>query len=222
MGDIHGAHRALEQCLTRSGFDYANDTLISLGDVCDGWPETKASIDELLKIKNLIYILGNHDLWTLHWMQGIDTPDVWLNQGGQATVDSYTHGVPEAHITFLQKALPYYKLNNKLFVHAGIDLQQPLEQQTLNTFLWDRTLAHVALDLYQQHRLARLTEYEEVYIGHTPIAGGRPIRSCEIWLMDTGAGWSGPLTMMDINTKEIIQSDNVPSLYPGVMGRRRN
>jgi serine/threonine protein phosphatase 1 len=221
MGDIHGAYEAFMQCLKRSAFDYDHDVLINLGDVCDGWPGTKTCIDELLKIKNLIYILGNHDLWTLHWMEGIDTPDVWLHQGGQATVNAYSDGIPETHIAFLKKALPYYLLNNRLFVHAGIRLEQPLVKQTLDTFLWDRTLAHTALELYQQKKLIRLTEFDEVYIGHTPISGGRPIHSCEVWLMDTGAGWSGPLTMMDINTKEIFQSDNVPSLYPGVKGRTR-
>ena len=58
IGDIHGACRALRQCLERSSFDYTNDILISLGDVADGWPETKDAIDELLKVKNLVYLLG--------------------------------------------------------------------------------------------------------------------------------------------------------------------
>ncbi len=42
IGDIHGAYRALRQCLERSTFDFEKDRLICLGDVCDGWPETKA------------------------------------------------------------------------------------------------------------------------------------------------------------------------------------
>ena len=29
--------------------------------------EAGQCIDELLKIKNLIYLLGNHDDWTLQW-----------------------------------------------------------------------------------------------------------------------------------------------------------
>jgi len=221
MGDIHGAYRALMQCLERSGFDYANDTLISLGDVSDGWPDTKACIDELLKIKNLIYILGNHDLWTLHWMKDGSTPEIWLTQGGKATINSYYDGIPKEHISFLENALPYYLLNNKLFVHAGIDTQLPITEQTLDIFLWNRNLAYTAIGLYQSNTQTRLTEYDEVYLGHTPISNGRPIQSCEVWLMDTGAGWSGPLAMMDINTKEVFLSDHVPSLYPGIKGRKR-
>jgi serine/threonine protein phosphatase 1 len=48
-----------------------------------------------------------------------------------------------------------------------------------------------------------------------------PIKACEVWLMDTGAGWSGVLSMMNIDTKEIFMSDPVPSLYPGLAGRTR-
>jgi serine/threonine protein phosphatase 1 len=39
--------------------------------------------------------------------------------------------------------------------------------------------------------------------------------------MDTGAGWSGFLSMMNIETKEMFISDPVPQLYPGIEGRTR-
>ncbi len=44
IGDMHGASRALRQCLERSAFDYATDRLICLGDICDGWPETEEAM----------------------------------------------------------------------------------------------------------------------------------------------------------------------------------
>lgn len=56
MGDIHGAYKALEQCLIRSGFDYENDRLIQLGDIVDGYPDAFECVEELLKVKNLISI----------------------------------------------------------------------------------------------------------------------------------------------------------------------
>jgi serine/threonine protein phosphatase 1 len=39
--------------------------------------------------------------------------------------------------------------------------------------------------------------------------------------MDTGAGWQGKLSMMNIDTKEIFQSDPVPDLYPKYRGRAK-
>ena len=34
LGDIHGGYLALVQVLNLAGFDYENDTLITLGDYC--------------------------------------------------------------------------------------------------------------------------------------------------------------------------------------------
>ncbi len=221
IGDIHGAYRALRQCLDRSRFDYDNDYLICLGDVTDGWPETKASIDELIRIKNLTHILGNHDWWALQWMNGVKNEDLWFQQGGQATVDSYAGVVPPEHITYLANASLYHLQENKLFVHAGIDPLLPLDEQGSETFLWDRALAARVLTMYPTSPEERISTFDEIYIGHTVIPFPHPIYSAGVWLMDTGAGWSGVLSMMDINTREIFTSDPVIGLYPGVEGRAR-
>ncbi|MEX2231698.1 MAG: metallophosphoesterase [Cyclobacteriaceae bacterium] len=221
IGDIHGAYRALRQCLERSDFDYEKDQLICLGDVCDGWPEIRASVDELLRIKNLIYLLGNHDWWTLQWMLFGKIEEVWYNQGGKATIDSYQEGIPANHMAFFSDALLHHVYKNKLFVHAGIDPLKPIEQQDKHVFLWDRALAALALDLYGYSTEGKLSTFDEIYLGHTPIPFSTPINSLGIWLMDTGAGWSGVLSMMNVETKEIFTSDPVPSLYPGTEGRKR-
>lgn len=221
MGDIHGACRALRQCLDRSAFDYENDHLICLGDVSDGWPETKAAVDELLRIKKLTYILGNHDWWTLEWMRTGKIEPLWYRQGGDATIKSYQTSIPSEHLNFFSSARPYYVYANKLFVHAGIDPYSPLEDQDQDIFLWDRSLAMLALDCYDKSSGGSLTAFDEVYIGHTPIPYREPIKSLEVWMMDTGAGWSGVLSMMNVDTKQVFTSDPVPALYPGITGRTR-
>jgi serine/threonine protein phosphatase 1 len=160
MGDIHGAYRALRQCLQTARFDFNNDHLICLGDVSDGWPETKACIDELRRIKNLTYILGNHDWWTLQWMLSGIVEDLWYVQGGKATIDSYPGGVPTEHLTFLSDAVLHHTYENKLFVHAGIDPHTPLHEQDQNTFLWDRALASMALNLYPHSTHGNLSQYD--------------------------------------------------------------
>lgn len=219
LGDIHGAYRALRQCLDRSGFDYASDHLIFLGDVCDGWPETRESIDELMRIKHLTCLLGNHDQLALPWMKRGEVVSAWINQGGDATMKSYEQGVPDSHITFLEHALPVVVVDDQCFVHAGFDPDRPLEFQDLDTFLWDRNLARRALEAYHARATGNLTPYRETYIGHTPTPFGKPVQGGGVWLMDTGAGWSGVLSMMNVETKEVFLSDRVPTLYPGVRGR---
>ena len=147
--------------------------------------------------------------------------DVWFAQGGKATIESYRDGVPESHIAFLKKAKTYFTLENKLFVHAGINPRVPIEHDNLQTLLWDRALAQLAIARYQTNDQTKLTNFEAVYIGHTPISGGRPIKGGDVWLMDTGAGWSGVLSIMNIDTESYFTSDPVPDLYPGIEGRKK-
>lgn len=220
IGDIHGAYRALEQCLDRSNFDPESDCLICLGDVCDGWPETRQCIERLHGLEHLIYLWGNHDVWAAEWMKSGMGDDLWLMQGGNATISSFPHGPSEDHLLFFEHARPYYLHDNKLFVHAGIIPDQSLETQSLQTFAWDRTLARKAKTL-TNHGAQRLTTYDEIFIGHTPISEPHPVRYGEVWMMDTGAGWSGVLSMMNVDTKEVFVSDLVPDLYPGITGRQR-
>ena len=46
-----------------------------------------------------------------------------------------------------------------------------------------------------------------------------PVNKACIWNVDTGAAFKGPLTIMDIDTKEYWQSDLLPELYPLEKGR---
>jgi len=89
------------QCLERSKFDYKKDHLIVMGDVCDGYPDVRQCIDELLKVKHCILVIGNHDMWALDWALRDDKPEIWTKQGGNRTIASYKGGsMPQAHIDF--------------------------------------------------------------------------------------------------------------------------
>lgn len=234
VGDIHGAARALTQVLNLCSFDHAKDRLIVLGDVTDGWPEVREVIDILIGIPHKIVLLGNHDEWALRAMRTGHLALEWTSQGGQATIDSYggLENVPRAHKDFLADAKPFHIENGRCFVHAGLSLdkeEHPLATST-ETLLWDRNFWNCALLI---HRMigedlalqAKMSPFDEVYVGHTQTPGIAPdmlpVRACNVWNLDQGAGWSGKLTIMDIDTKEFWQSDNVLDLYPGVKGRGR-
>ncbi len=66
--DIHGAYKALLQVLERAKFDPANDMLISLGDVCDCWPEVTKCVEFLSSLEHHKYVMGNHDDWCYKWL----------------------------------------------------------------------------------------------------------------------------------------------------------
>ena len=61
LGDVHANFKALKQVLKKSKFDYEKDELIIIGDVVDGYNSSFEVVEELLKIKNKVFIIGNHD-----------------------------------------------------------------------------------------------------------------------------------------------------------------
>lgn len=88
IGDIHGANKALVQCLERSNFNNEEDTLIQLGDICDGWNEVYECVETLLGINKLIAIRGNHDDLFKEFINTNYHPFTW-GQGGVGTLQSY-------------------------------------------------------------------------------------------------------------------------------------
>lgn len=230
LGDLHGAYRALRQVFELSSINYNRDQLIVLGDVADGWPDVKECFDELLKFKNLIYILGNHDYWLLEWFSEGKSPYIWLTQGGQASVNSYGNDIDaiKRHETLLKNARFYYRSDdNKVFVHGGFNWHKPLIGQQPDVYLWDRHLFETACqwqkwnDIHKP--LVTIEDYNEIFIGHTSTCythrNMKPVHVSNVWNLDQGAGWEGKLTLMNVDTKEYWQSDIVKSLYPDVKGR---
>jgi len=235
IGDIHGAYKALVQCLERSNFNYEEDELICLGDVADGWTEVPESFDELLKVNKLVYVIGNHDLWLREWFKFAATPHIWLSQGGQNTLDAYIRLLEGgdtkrqvSHENLLEKAVDYHVTDdNKLFVHGGFNWHHPIEQTLPYTMVWDRNMWQAAAYWQLQHnrgmKMDKVPNYDEVFIGHTTTSRFdpelKPVHLSNVWNVDQGAGWEGKLTIMDIDTKEYWQSDIVSKLYPDIKGR---
>jgi serine/threonine protein phosphatase 1 len=70
----------------------------------------------------------------------------------------------------------------------------------------------------------RLQHYYEIYIGHTPTTNFGftvPMNAANVWNIDTGAAFKGRISGMNIDTKVVVQSDNLPELYPKEKGRNR-
>ena len=58
--------------------------------------------------------------------------------------------------------------------------------------------------------IAFLNNFFEIYLGHTPTLNWQesaPMNVFNVWNLDTGAGTSGKLSIMDIDSKEFWQSD---------------
>lgn len=235
IGDIHGGLRALIQLMERAEIT-PNDKLIFLGDYVDGWSDSANVVSyliELAKQNTCIFMRGNHDDLAHRWLKTGELNDQWLQHGGQSSIDAYrkfSDREIEEHITFFDQMMNYYiDKENRLFVHAGFtNLKGPEQEYTATPFYWDRTLWELALAI--NHDLSpnddfypkRLKLFEEIFIGHTPVVRiGRtePFHSANVWNIDTGAAFKGKLSLIDVNSKEVIQSDPVWKLYPEENGR---
>lgn len=238
IGDIHGGLRALHQIMERANVT-TNDILIFLGDFVDGWSQSPQVLDYLIdlgKNQNCIFIKGNHDELLLNWLTGNTEnfdESMWFKHGGEATALAYqsvSEEVKLKHIEFLKSLQNYYlDEHNRLFVHAGFTNMNGVAYEYFpKLFYWDRTLWETALSLNENLEKSswfypkRLTLYKEIYIGHTPvtrIGETIPIKKACIWNVDTGAAFKGPLTILDVDSKEFWQSEPLPSLYPTEKGR---
>jgi len=237
IGDIHGGLNALNQVLERAAVT-AKDTLIFLGDYVDGWSESAQVIDRLIQLSQTntcVFIKGNHDVWCEQWLADGTINDIWYLHGGKETIESYegyNEDQKKAHLNFFEY-MPLYHVDEatRLFLHAGFTSMHGVEREThRETFYYDRTLWEMALimdkrieknsELYPN----RLKHYKEIYIGHTPTIRFHkyePMRAINVWNVDTGAAFTGKLSAIDIDTKEVFQSDSLPILYPNEMGRNR-
>lgn len=238
IGDIHGGLKALHQVLERAKVT-KDDTLIFLGDYVDGWSESPQVLDFLMELKTTnecIFIRGNHDELLLDWLlnhnRNIDE-GMWYKHGGQATVLAYasvTNEKKQIHMDFLRSLKDYHlDTKNRLFIHAGFTNMNGIDHEYFpKLFYWDRSLWETALALDESLPIdslyypRRLILYNEIYIGHTPVTKINktvPVNKACVWNVDTGAAFMGPLTIMDVDTKEFWQSDPLNELYSNEKGR---
>lgn len=235
IGDIHGGLKALKQVLEKAPIK-TDDLLIFLGDYVDGWSESPQVIDFLIalqKRQRCIFIKGNHDDLLLQYLKTKTYSEEWFLHGGASTLEGYKKYDAKTiakHINFLENLVEYYLDNhNRLFIHAGFTNQKGVDfEYFTKLFYWDRTLWETALALdpslskTSDYYPKRLLLYHEVYIGHTPttrIGKTIPVAKAGVWNLDTGAAFTGHLTLMDITSKTYYQSDPLTKLYPNEKGR---
>ncbi len=235
IGDIHGGYLALKALVEKLSLS-PEDRLIFLGDYVDGWSQPVETVDYLIELKacyNTVLLMGNHDSLALEWLLNGQENDLWLSHGGAATVAAYekvSEDKKAAHILFYKALKPYYlDSKNRLFIHAGFTNQKGVVKEYFEKmFYWDRSLWETAISLDPRIPInsllypKRFLCYSEIFIGHSSldkIGETVPTKRANVWNIDTGAAFKGPLSAMEINTKNILQSHAVYLYYPDELGR---
>src|SRR5665213_871131 len=158
--DIHGRIDLLRDgfagILTHVGGSAG--TIVALGDYVDKGPHSKAVVDFLREAPppewSFFPLKGNHDAMMVEALRDPARMPWWLQRGGDDAIRSYggdPANVPPGDIEWLDRLALVHVDRQRIYVHAGLDPDLPLDQQTERTLLWKRYPAGDALDFGGLH-----------------------------------------------------------------------
>lgn len=208
IGDIHGCLNKLEELIGKIPADRGRDMLVFLGDYIDRGQDSRKVVDYAISLKKIfqtvIYLMGNHELMFLNFLDGLEE-EMYLYNGGKYTLRDYgidvtdspaerKNNIPSEHTRFYQSLLPYYETEEYLFVHAGLMPGIEVTKQKIDDLVWVR---REFID----------TDYDFgkiIVFGHTP--AGRPLMEKNKIGIDTGAVYGGKLTCVELPALKFYQA----------------
>lgn len=147
--DLHGRWDLLEIALAEIE-EEAPGTVVFLGDYVDRGPGSQKIVECLIDGPRpgwrWVCLQGNHEEMMVDTLTGKRDPERWLVNGGDATLRSYGQRgegyepgiVPVAHIAWMASLPLLHRDVHRVYVHAGVDANAPLDAQDARTLLWSR------------------------------------------------------------------------------------
>jgi serine/threonine protein phosphatase 1 len=158
--DIHGRADLLRDGLAAIAARAAGHTgtIVGLGDYVNKGPDSKGAVD-LLRLAppsgwRRVLLKGNHDAMMVEGLRDPSRMSWWLERGGDATIRSYgghPSDVAAADVEWLDRLALMHVDRFRVYVHAGLDPELPLERQTEKTLLWKRYAAGDAAGFGNRH-----------------------------------------------------------------------
>ena len=195
VGDIHGCLDQLKRLIAacRQHADGREMRLIFLGDYIDRGPDSAGVVRFVFDLQSqapgtVIALKGNHEAWAVGVADGTAKRNIWLRNGGAATLRSYgvtdVRDLPPTHLDWMRSLRLTFDDGRRLFVHAGVNPRRPLDVQLEEDLLWIR-------DPF----LDNGRDYGRLIIhGHTPLLGAVPDLRSNRLNLDTAAVFGGRLT----------------------------
>lgn len=203
IGDIHG-HAAALQALLKRIDPQTEDTIITLGDYVDGGPDSKGVLDCLMELERqckLVPLRGNHEEMMLGARHARSDFEFWKNCGAVTTLDSYgdtgrLNQIPQAHFDFLERCVNDFEIDTHFFIHANYFPNRWLKDQDHRTRFW----LPIDDEMPGPHFSGKIA-----VVGHTPQPKGLILDLGHLNCIDTGCGYGGYLTALDVKTGELWQ-----------------
>lgn len=124
---------------------------------------------------------------------------MWIGSGAIATLDSYggsLSDIPQDHIEFLKSLRDYWQTETHIFVHANVEPNTPLEQQSTVWLRWDKFTGDEI----------RHMSGKTVICGHTGLPAGVPALCDGFVCIDTRACGGLWLTCLDVENELLWQA----------------
>jgi len=211
VGDIHGEYDMLCTVLDKSNYIPEEDTLILIGDYIDRGPQSQKTVDKIKELTDLgaIALKGNHEDMAYNYACELkegqspsittNNKEIYFANGGRQTLNSYSNIDKFIEDAMWFNELPVYKkMNNYIFVHAGLKPGIELKNQRTEDMLWIR-------NEFLMHGWAKDDCIDETIVaGHTPF--GKIKYFSKSIIIDTGAGKGGYLSLIDLSNDKIYCS----------------
>lgn len=217
---------AVHELIAKDMQAHGHGQVVHVGDLVDRGPDSKAVVEYLRQGveqgKDWVVLKGNHDRMFLRFLKdpyepepGLRSELAWLHPrlGGGATLQSYgvlsaadrpidpVHAdalklVPENHQAFLATRPVMHRVDDVVFVHAGINPAVALDEQVETDLLWIR---------------APFLEYQQsfgplIVHGHTAI--DRPTHYGNRVNIDSSAAYGGPVSAIVIDAGQVFHLTN--------------
>jgi Calcineurin-like phosphoesterase len=214
IGDVHGCYRSLCALLEAVRVT-PEDVLVFLGDYIDRGTDSKRVLDWLIEEsarRPIVSLRGNHEVMILEFRNHPDKFQLWAPYGGNETLRSYgtepgrdwVQAIPAAHWKFIEDTRPWYETDTHLFVHAGLDPELELEDQSSFSLYWQM------FDAQQPHPSGKT-----VVCGHTSQKSGLPKDLGYAVCLDTSACRGLWLTCLDVQARTYWQANEAGETRTG-------
>jgi serine/threonine protein phosphatase 1 len=195
VGDIHGWLSKLRSIVAQCEADArgAPMSFVFVGDYIDRGPESRGVVEFLIALqsrmgRNAICLMGNHEAIALEALESTTNELHWMFNGGDTTLASYAAAhagdMPAEHLSWFRSLKYRHDDGRRLFVHAGIDPDRPLDAQDDWDLIWIR-----------EPFLSDTRDHGRFIVhGHTPLRAGVPDHRPNRLNIDTGAAYGNPVT----------------------------
>ncbi len=209
IADVHGHATALEALLSALSMNTC-DRVTFLGDLIDGGADSRKVLDRVMSMGSQARtVMGNHESMLLAAMTDDEVERHWLGYGGDKTLASFgverATQIPNHYRQWLASLPLWIEDDDYIFVHAGVEPDTVMIEQTEHTLLW-------------QHQTdpKPYVSGKTVVSGHTPRL--QPLLLAHGFSLDTGIANGGLLTAIELPVisggavETVVQVDAMGSL----------